>query len=107
MQEKEWKCGDAGIGGAAVEKSASGLNDNLEFMGKPLHVQTERIGLPMPHIVTQVFSNGRVVFSRKTEIPAFGQESPESSRIQEMMHAQHFTTIQEIADKQKRILDSC
>jgi len=105
MKEYPSKCGSAEKAGIAVEDSAPGLNDNLEFMGKQLHVQTERIGFPAPHIVTQVFSNGRVVFSKKSEIPR-EEESQESRRIPDLMRNQHFQTIREIAAKQKRILDS-
>ena len=90
-------------GKIAVENSASGLNNNVEFMGKQLHVQTERIGLPVPHIVTQVFSNGRVVFSKKSAVPQ-DSDSQEFTKTQELMRTQHFQTIQEMADKQKRIL---
>ena len=105
MTENQSKCGCAEKSGAAVENSASGLNDNLEFMGRQLHVQTEKIGFPAPHIVTQVFTNGRVVFSKKSEIPR-GDESQQSRRIQDLMQNQHFQTIREIEAKQKRILDS-
>ena len=68
MNEKRPKCGNAKEKKAAVENSAPGLNDNLEFMGKQLHVQTEKTGFPVPRVVTQVFSNGRVVFSKKSDI---------------------------------------
>ena len=91
--------------GATVEDSALGLNDNLEFMGKQLHIQTERIGFPAPHVVTQVFSNGRVVFTKKSEIPR-EDESPGSRRVQDLMRNQHFQTIREIEEKQKKILRS-
>jgi hypothetical protein len=103
MNENQSKCGNAEGSKIAVENSAPGLNDNFEFMGKQLHVQTERIGLPVPRIVTQVFSNGRVVFSKKLDIPQ-DPDSQEFTKIQELMRAQHFQTIREMADKQKRIL---
>jgi hypothetical protein len=85
---------------------SSRKNDNLEFLGKQLHVQTERIGFPTPRIVTQVFSNGRVVFSKKKELPAQGFSSQEFAKVQELMRNQHVQTIREIQEKQKRILDS-
>jgi hypothetical protein len=89
----------------AAENSVPGLNDNIEFMGRQLHIQTERAGYPAPHIVTQVFSNGRVVFSRKSDI-TLCPASQELARVQELMRTQHFQIIQEMAEKQKRILGS-
>jgi hypothetical protein len=103
MNENQSKCGNVEKSKDAVENLAPGLNDNFEFMGKQLHVQTERIGLPVPRIVTQVFSNGRVVFSKKSDIPQ-GPDSQEFTGIQELMQTQHFQTIREMADKQKQIL---
>ena len=105
MNEKQSKCGNANEKKVAVENSAPGLNDSLEFMGKQLHVQTEKTALPVPRIVTQVFSNGRVVFSKKSDILPC-PESREFTKIQELMRTQHFQTIQEISEKQKRILSS-
>ena len=99
-------CQNAEIGGESVENSAPGLNDNLEFMGRQLHIQTEKIGLPVPRIVTQVFSNGRVVFSKKSEVSLRSHEPQEHLKIEELMRDQHFQTIREIADKQKRIMGS-
>jgi hypothetical protein len=104
MIEKQLKCENEEKTDIAAENSAPGLNNNLEFMGRQLHVQTERIGLPGPHIVTQVFSNGRVVFSRKSEI--LSPEAQEFIKIQELMRTQHSQTIREIQEKQKRILGS-
>jgi hypothetical protein len=106
MKEKQSKCGSGIRNGIVAANSASGLNDNLEFMGRQLHIQTEAIGLPVPRIVTQVFSDGRVVFSRKSEIPPCEPESHRSPSIQELMRTQHFETLREIEGKQNRILGS-
>ena len=76
---------------------ATGLNNNIAFMGKQLHVQTENIGLPKPGIVTQVFSNGRIIYSKKTEC------SQEMNDIQSQMCKQHSEVIQGIADKLARL----
>jgi hypothetical protein len=105
MNETPAKCGDAKGKKGASEDSAPGLNDSLEFMGRQLHVQTEKTGFPVPRIVTQVFSNGRVVLSRKSDILP-DPESWKFAKIQELMRSQHFQTIQEISDKQKQILRS-
>jgi hypothetical protein len=98
MEEKNIK------GGVAGENSVPGLNDNLEFMGRTLHVQTETTEFPVLRIVTQVFSNGRVVFSKKSDIPPQNCETREFMKIQGLMQAQHFQTIREISGKQKQIL---
>jgi hypothetical protein len=76
---------------------ATGLNNNIEFMGKQLHVQTENIRLPKRSIVTQVFSNGRIILSKKTEC------SPDLNDIPVQMQKQHSEVIQGIADKQARL----
>jgi hypothetical protein len=83
----------------------SGLNDNLEFMGKQLHVQTERICIPSLHIITQVFSNGRVILSKRTGV-ARDSGAQEPMEIQHLMRTQHFHTIREIEDKQKSLMGS-
>ena len=83
-----------------------GLNDNLEFMGRRLHVQTEHTEFPVPRIVTHVFSNGRVLLSKKTECPPDIRESPDFNRIQKLMSSQHHQVLKEIAAKQARILGS-
>ncbi len=105
MERKSLDCENADTAGGSVENSAPGLNDNFEFLGRQMHVQTEMIGLPVPHIVTQVFSNGRVVFSKKSEV-SFNHESREHQKIEELMRTQHLETIREMAHKQKRILGS-
>jgi len=104
MIEKQSKCENKDKEGSGTENSAPGLNNNLEFMGKHLHVQTERIGSPTPRIVTQVFSNGRVVFSKRSEIAEI--ESQEFTRVEELMRTQHLQTMREIQEKEKRILHS-
>jgi hypothetical protein len=80
------------------DRTAVGLNDNVEFMGKRLHVQTESIGSPAPCIVTQIFSNGRVIFSKKSEC------SPDFNGIQDLMNQQHSQVLQTIVEKEARIL---
>jgi hypothetical protein len=106
MNDERSKCENENRTGEPAENSAPGLNDNLEFLGKQLHVQTERIGFPTPRIVTQVFSNGRVVFSKKYDLPGPGIDSPGFARVQQLMRTQHLQTIREIQEKQKRILGS-
>jgi hypothetical protein len=81
----------------------TGLNDNLDFFGRQLHIQTENIGIPTPRIVTQVFCGGRVLFSRKSEYPPEVQEQGAMERIFDLMHLQHKRILKEISDKQKNM----
>jgi hypothetical protein len=85
---------------------ATGLNNNLEFMGRQLHVQTEHLEYPVARIVTQVFCNGRVMRSKKSEYSAEIRESRDISKIQQLMNAQHYQVIREITEKQSQILGS-
>jgi len=84
----------------------SGLNDNLEFLGKQLHVQTEKIGFPAGRIVTQVFCGGRVVFSKKTNYTAVASGSDDTDHIRELMQSQHLLVIKGIKDKRARMVGS-
>ncbi len=92
--------------GSVFTSPAMGLNDNLEFMGKLLHVQTENTTFPVAHIVTQVFSNGHVILSIKSEFPSGFHESLDFGKVQQLMRKQHIQVIQEIRSKQSRILGS-
>jgi hypothetical protein len=83
-----------------------GLNDNLDFMGKQLHVQTEIVGFPVACIVTQVFCKGKVILSRKLECPSGSREICDVDKMRELMNAQHFHIMQNIADKQVCLLGS-
>jgi hypothetical protein len=85
---------------------ATGLNDNLEFMGRQLHVQTEHLEYPVARIVTQVFCNGRVMRSKKSEYPEDVRESRDVNKIQQLMNAQHYQVIREITEKQQQLLGS-
>jgi hypothetical protein len=107
MRQEERKCWDkeGEKSGISFAPSAMGLNNNLEFMGKQLHVQTENTGFPVARIVTQVFCRGRVVLSRKSEYPSGVREAPDPRKIRELMHTQHFQVIQEIEEKQTRIME--
>lgn len=88
--------------GMEIDGPVTGLNDNVEFLGRLLHVQTEMAAQPAPRIVTQVFSNGRVVFSKRLDLTQDGL--PGIERIRELMRLQHSRTMREIADKQRETL---
>ena len=90
----------------AMPNPVVGLNDNLEFMGRQLHVQTENTGSAAGRIITQVFCGGRVVLSKKSECPPDVCASHDFSKIQQLMKRQHYKIIEELTNKQARILGS-
>jgi hypothetical protein len=95
-----------GKSGTELKIPVVGLNDNLVFMGRQLHVQTEHTGFPVPRIVTQVFCSGRVLISKKTECPAGIHESQDFNALQKLMSTQHYQVLEEISAKQARIMSS-
>ncbi len=104
-KRKRWSANKENSG-SVLASPPTGLNNNLEFMGKQLHVQTENMGFPQARIVTQVFCGGRVVLSKKSEYPSGVLESRDFGKIDQLMRMQHYRIIQEITDKQTRILGS-
>jgi hypothetical protein len=95
-----------GKSGTELKLPVVGLNDNLVFMGRQLHVQTEHTGFPVARIVTQVFCSGRVLLSKKTECPAGIHESQDFNKLQKLMSTQHYQVLEEISAKQARIMSS-
>jgi flagellar biosynthesis protein FlhG len=96
-------------GGGAADRSAPGtptmgLNDNLEFLGRQLHIQTEDLGYTGRCIQTQVFCDGRVLLSTKSEYPPTVQGQADRSQVIEVMHKQHYNVIRELESKKVRIL---
>ncbi len=81
-----------------------GLNDNLDFLGRQLHIQTEDLGYTGRCIQTQVFCDGRVLLSTKSEYPASVQQQADRSQLVELMHKQHYNVIRELESKKVRIL---
>jgi hypothetical protein len=80
-----------------------GLNDNLQLLGRQIHVQTENTGSPPTHIVTQVFCNGRVIYTAKSELPRNLQLAPDFGKIQDLMRAQHSQVIRRITEKTAQV----
>jgi len=78
---------------------AMGFNDNLTFMEKELHIQTEDSGGGDRCITTQVFCNGRVIMSTRSDYPDSSSTEHPSSRIMELMRTQHFNVIRQIENK--------
>jgi hypothetical protein len=95
-----------GIDGGHVHEclpSVTGLNDNLVVLGKQLHIQTELLKSPVLCITTQVFSSGRVLFSRKSECPPEFSNSGSIGKIRDLMKDQHLQVIREINKKTAQV----
>jgi hypothetical protein len=101
MKQNEQKCLNKKDmnGDTPMPAPVSGLNDNLEFMGRQLHIQTENTGLPPTRIVTQVFCGGRVILSRKTDHTSIMDDSGSIVNMRDLMNSQHHQIIKEIKDK--------
>ncbi len=82
--------------GEGTAAAAPGLNDNLDFLGRELHVQTEDLGHTGRCIVTQVFCNGRVLFSTRADYPQNAHDADGRVQIGEQMRSQHLSVIREI-----------
>ncbi len=84
---------------AAPATPMMGLNDNLEFMGKSLHIQTENLGFTGRRITTQVFCSGKVILTAKSEYPSTIRDAKDQNQVQELMRKQHFNVIRELEGK--------
>ena len=83
-------------------RSVAGLNDNLALLGRQLHVQTENLPAPAGCISTQVFCNGKVLLSRKTDYPPEIRAIADAGKIQALMRSQHLAVIAEITERAAR-----
>ena len=85
-----------------VASSAMGLNDNLNFLGKELHVQTENVQSSVPCIRTQVFFHGRVVYTAKYEYSSESSNPLDLLKIRDLMHEQHMRVIKKINEQEAK-----
>jgi hypothetical protein len=85
-----------------VASAAMGLNDNLNFLGKELHVQTENVQSSVPCILTQVFLHGRVIHTTKYEYAAELAGSSDLVKIRELMCRQHTKVMDRINQQQAK-----
>jgi hypothetical protein len=81
-----------------------GLNDNLEFMGRQLHIQTEDLGYAGKSITTQVFCGGRVVLSAKSGYPPGIRGPNDRTLVAEHMRRQHLEVIRQLEHRKAQIL---
>ena len=79
-----------------------GFNDNLDFFGKVLHIQTEKVQSAAPCILTQVFYRGRVIHTAKFEYSTDSLDFNDFEKIRNLMHAQHLKVIEKISRQQEK-----
>lgn len=78
------------------------LNDNVTFLGKELHVQTEIIQYATPYIRTHIFSGGQIIHTVKYEIPANLHAANDFKEIRDMTNAQHREVMSKINKQQAK-----
>ncbi len=93
--------------GRPVPKTPTmGLTDKLDFLGRQFHIQTEDLGFTGRCITTQVFCEGKVIFSTKSEYPSSVNGRSDRNLITEMMRQQHFNVIRELESKKSQMLST-
>lgn len=78
------------------------LNDNMNFFGKKLQVQTENVDSRDPYILTQVFLHGRVIHSARCEYTAEIFHLDDVAKIHDLMRKQHMEVIEKINKQQEK-----
>ncbi len=74
----------------------TGLNSEVEHIGKTYHVQTEDGGLHNPIILTRIFCGGVIVSSRKTSYVYLLDREDLKGVVEQLMREQHQEMIQEV-----------
>jgi flagellar biosynthesis protein FlhG len=86
----------------AAGMPVTGLNDNMAFMGRNLHIQTEDMGVTGHCITTQVFCEGRVILSTKSDYASTMRNPHHNGDLVELMRTQHFNVIREIESRKTK-----
>lgn len=98
--------GFAKMDGRNIQSHASSrnmsLNDNLTFLGKELHVQTENVQTVPQCIRTHVFYGGRVIHTMKYEFSEGTVGLDDFDKIRAKMQVQHRQIIEKIIQRQKK-----
>jgi flagellar biosynthesis protein FlhG len=79
-----------------------GLNDNVELGGREIHVQTEDMG--GRYAVTQIFCDGRILKSTKSEYPAEMRDDSQRSHKMEFMRQQHRDALRDVEKRKAQIV---
>jgi flagellar biosynthesis protein FlhG len=83
-----------------------GLDDRLEFKGKQLRIKTDNMGYTGRCITTQVFCEGRVILSTKSDYAPVLQDADYTNHIKALMRKQHFDVICDIEGDKIQILNA-
>ncbi|MSP15279.1 MAG: hypothetical protein EXR73_01485 [Myxococcales bacterium] len=79
---------------ASPRSPVLGFNHEFRHRGRPFHVQTEDSGVELARVVTQLFSSGTVVATRRMLYDAHA----EASVVRGLMQAQHKAVLRELKD---------
>lgn len=74
-----------------------GLNTDTKIGGKIYHIQTEDGGRQNPVITTHVFSQGAILFSKRTNYADIIRAEYFEDIIKDLMKQQHSATIKDLA----------
>ena len=79
-----------------LEQPLTGLNYSLYHLGREIHIQTEDLGNRERTIETQVFCEGRVILSTRTQYPLSVQPQDGREPLADLMRKQHYGVIREL-----------
>ncbi|MEJ2108325.1 MAG: hypothetical protein P8Z37_00130 [Acidobacteriota bacterium] len=78
------------------------LNDNLNFLGKELHIQTENVHSGSLCIRTHVFTGGKIIHTTKSTFSSDIPDLSDFDKIRNLMHTQHQKVIDKIVKQQSK-----
>ena len=83
-----------------------GLDDRLDFKGKKLRIKTDNMGYTGRCITTQVFCEGHVILSAKSDFASTSQDAACEKDVKALMRKQHFSVICDIEGDKIQILSA-
>ena len=78
------------------------FSSSILIDGRKYFVQTDNISAKMPVIITQVFLNGQIVNTVRTDCSETGDTSDTKNRIQELMQTQHQSAISMLSPEKNK-----
>ena len=78
------------------------LNDNLNFLGKELHIQTENVHTGSLCIRTHVFTGGKIIHTTKSTLSSDTLDLGDFDKIRNLMQSQHKKVIDKIVKQQSK-----
>lgn len=74
----------------------SGINTDIEYIGKVYHVQTEDKGITNPLVITQLFLGGTIISSKKTSYADILRVDCLNDVVRDLMKDQHKSMVKEL-----------